>query len=172
MRSSLPSQFVPLGKILQEWGIKGQLRFRSFNSESDLYTGLSAIYIEGEAEPRTLEQARRHGRDWLFKLKDYENPETARELRGKILGLPRDQLPPLSEGEIYLNDLLGLKVVDSDGLEIGKVVGFLPVGEGQVLRIEREEGMEALVPFRGDFVLETNLEKEKIRLTELAKELL
>ena len=73
------SQFVPLGKILQEWGIKGQVRFLSFNPESEVYSKLSYFLAEGAAaSPLEIESVKRHGRYWLLKLKGYESPETAR----------------------------------------------------------------------------------------------
>ncbi|HKX12466.1 MAG TPA: ribosome maturation factor RimM, partial [bacterium] len=145
----------------------------SFNPESQLYPSLSELHFEeAPHEPRALEQAKRHGRYWLLKLKGYENPEQARELRGKVFGLPRDRLPPPEEGEIYLSDLEGLEVRNAEDQKVGEVVGFLSVGENDVMRIAREEGDEALVPYRSEFVAETSFEDKILRLTELAEDLL
>ncbi|HEX5035434.1 MAG TPA: ribosome maturation factor RimM [bacterium] len=166
-------RFVPLGKILQEWGIKGQVRVLSFNPESKIYSDLSEVYFESAPhEARTLEQAKRHGRYWLFKLKDYENPEQARELRGQVFGLPRNLLPAPAKGEIYLSDLEGLEVRNAEDRKVGEVVGFLRVGDNDVMRVAREEGDEALVPYRSEFVAVTLIKDGVLRLTELAEELL
>jgi 16S rRNA processing protein RimM len=158
---------------LQEWGIKGQVRVLSFNPESQLYSSLAELrFEEAPHEARSLEQAKRHGRYWLFKLRGYENPEQARELRGKVFGLLRDQLPPPGEGEIYLSDLEGMEVRNTADVKVGEVVGFLQVGENDVMRVAREEGDEALVPYRSEFVAETNFDEKILRLTELAEDLL
>ncbi len=158
---------------MQEWGIKGQVRVLSFNSESRLYSDLPAIHFEETPhESRSLEQAKRHGRYWLFKLKGYENPEQAKELRGKVFGLPRDLLPPPEEGEIYLSDLEGMEVRNTADVKVGEVVGFLQVGENDVMRVAREEGDEALIPYHSEFVAATLLTEKILRLTELAEDLL
>lgn len=158
---------------MQEWGIRGQVRALSFNAESELYSKLDELRFEDSPlEARELEQAKRHGRYWLFKFKGYENPEQARELRGKVLGLPRDLLPKPKKGEIYLSDLEGLEVRNTADAKVGEVVGFLRVGENDVMRVAREEGDEALIPYREEFVAKTQLEENVIRLTELAEDLL
>ena len=158
---------------MQEWGIRGQVRALSFNPESKLYPLLSEIHFEEAPHAgQALEQAKRHGRYWLFKLKGYESPEQARELRGKVFGLPRNLLPPPEEGEIYLSDLEGLEVRNAEDRKVGEIVGFLRAGENDVMRVAREEGDEALVPYREEFVAGTSFEEKVLRLTELAEELL
>lgn len=158
---------------MQEWGIKGQVRAVSFNPESELYPSLAELRFEDAPhEMRSLEQAKRHGRYWLFKLQGYENPEQAKELRGKVFGLPRDLLPPPEEGEFYLSDLEGFEVRNVADQKVGELVGFLRVGDNDVMRVAREEGDEALVPYRTEFVVETSFEDGILRLTELAEDLL
>lgn len=170
---SFPSKFVRLGKILQEWGIKGQVRFLSFNPESDIYPKLKSLLSE-EPENALLEiqNCKRHGRYWLLKLKGYETPEDARKLRGKVLGLPREKLPKPRKGEFYLSDLEGLEVRMADGQEVGIVVGFQKVGDTEVMLIERDAKSEAMIPYSGDFVEATDLKSGVITLKPFAQELL
>ncbi|MDL1871680.1 16S rRNA processing protein RimM [Deltaproteobacteria bacterium PRO3] len=170
---SPPSKFVRLGKILQEWGIKGQVRFLSFNPESDLYPRLSYFVPEADESGRLeIESVKRHGRYWLLKLKGYENPETARELRGKVLGLPRIELPRPRRGEVYLSDLEGLEVRAADGTAVGVIAGFQKVGDHEVMRIERAAGGEAMVPYHAEFVESTNLKEGFVALKPYAEALL
>ncbi len=169
-----PPHLIALGKVVREWGIKGQIRFRSYNPESDLYPSLKKIYLERPAgwEPLRIEEVRRHGADWLFKLKGFENPEACRELRGHQLGIPRDELPKLKLGEVYVADLVGLEVCDFQGRRIGQVRGVLPVGETEVLVIERSSGEEAMVPFHEQFLESVEMKRKKIILNHNADELL
>lgn len=171
---SSSQKFVRLGKILQEWGIHGQVRFLSFNPQSDLYPELEALFAEGDSSvPFEVESIKRHGRYWLLKLKGYENPEQARELRGKVLGLPREALPETEPGEFYLSDLEGLEVRAADGHRVGVVFGFLPVGDNEVMQIRDESsGKEVLVPYQKDFVARTDLGAGLIELKSFADELL
>lgn len=170
---SSSSKFVRLGKILQEWGIKGQVRFLSFNAESEIYPKLRSLFVEDAEHSRLdIESVKRHGRYWLFKLKGYDTPEMAKELRGKVLGLDRGDLPKPRKGEIYVNDLEGLEVRASDGGKVGDVIGFLRVGDHEVMRIQRESQDEALVPYHEEFVEKTDLEAGFIVLKPYAQALL
>ena len=166
-------KFVRLGKILQEWGIKGQVRFLSFNGESEIYPKLQCLYDEGaEHSCLEIEAVKRHGRYWLLKFKGYETPERAKELRGKTLGLDRSDLPKPRKGEIYVNDLEGLEVRAANGNIVGEIVGFLRVGDHEVMRIQRESQDEALVPYQDEFVEKTDLEAGVITLKDYAQALL
>ena len=170
---SSPSKFVRLGKILQEWGIKGQVRFLSFNPESEIYPKLKSLFAEEpKLVPFEIENFKRHGRYWLLKLKGYETPEAARKLRGKVLGLPREKLPKPRKGEFYLSDLEGLEVRTAGGEEVGVVVGFQKVGDTEVMLIERDAKAEAMVPYSGEFVEKTDLAAAVITLKPFAEELL
>ncbi len=154
------TQLVYLGKIIREWGIKGQVRFVSFNPDSTLYPKLKKIYLECPAGCRELklEIAKRHGRFWLLKLEGYENPESARELRGIQIGIPRSDLPEPSNNEVYLADLEGREVRNAEGDAIGVIERFLKVGDTEVMVIKREAGKEAMVPFHSEFVESTSPE--------------
>jgi len=159
-----------LGKILQEWGIRGQVKFLSFNSETSLYPKLKELLVEDSTEPLILEQALKHNRFWLFKFKGFENPEMARNLRGKVLGIPREEMPAPKKGEIYLSDLEGMKVYAYDGRELGIVRAFLQVGESDVMRIEGSQDEEYLVPYLPQFVQSTSRDEAKIILRESSDE--
>ncbi len=176
IRQSVPQpagKFIPLGKILQEWGIKGQVKFLSFNSQSSIYSQLDQIYFQSEHEISSLdlEQAKVHGKFWLIKFKGFDNPEKARELRGKVLGLPRDQIPSAEEGEFYLADLEGFTVISHSEEEVGEILDFQLVGDTEVMKIKKQNGNEVLVPYRSDFVKSTSMPEKKIVLTEMADEL-
>ncbi len=61
----------------------------------------------------------------------------AERARGTTLCVPRSALPPLSEGEYYHHDLIGLAVLAPDGTRVGTVVQVDNFGAGDILDIER-----------------------------------
>jgi 16S rRNA processing protein RimM len=70
----------------------------------------------------------------------------AEALRGKVLTVPREMLPPLGEGEYYHADLIGLPVVTADGVAVGSVLAVENFGAGDVLDIARPDGKSFMVP--------------------------
>jgi 16S rRNA processing protein RimM len=170
----MKSPLVLLGKVIREWGVRGQVKFASYNPRSDLYLHLKKIYLEKPDGLHLLEieKVARHGAFWLFKFAGYADPETSRELRGLQLGLPREELPPLQEGEYYLSDLIGREVIGPEGEVIGTIHRWNTVGEIEVMTVKRPGGGEAMVPFHGQFVELEALKAGQIVLKKAAEELL
>ena len=73
----------------------------------------------------------------------------AEKLRGTLLTVSRDALPPLGEGEYYHADLIGLAAVSDAGAAVlGEVVAVHNFGAGDVIEIRRETGKLFMVPMR------------------------
>ena len=162
-----------LGKILKEWGIRGQVKVLSYNPSSDLYLDLKKIYVEMPEGLKLMpiESVRRHGIHWVFKFPGYENPESCRELRGLQIGLPREDLPEPAEGEYYLSDLVGIPVIGTRGESIGAIQSWTTVGETEVMVVKRQAGGELMIPFHENFVEVDSLKDGKVTLKEAAEEL-
>ena len=77
--------------------------------------------------------------------------EAARALRDEVLGVPRDALGALAEGEFMVADLVGCEVVDGER-RIGRVRDVLLLPSAEALQVEAEGGRELLVPMVGDAV--------------------
>ena len=71
--------------------------------------------------------------------------EEAEALRGLKVLVNREQLPPLREGRFYVDDLIGLSVVDEAGAPIGTFKEVLPAGGADVYVITKLNGQEELV---------------------------
>ncbi|MFP5249551.1 MAG: ribosome maturation factor RimM, partial [Acidobacteriota bacterium] len=65
----------------------------------------------------------------------------AEELAGLIVAIPRAERAPLSENEIYIDDLIGCMLVD--------VAGSEPAAVGEIEDVDRAAGPVALLVVRG-----------------------
>jgi len=168
-----PKAWVELGRILKEWGIGGELKCLPYNSESELFHQVSRLYVgsEGRYHPRDLESARRHGKFWRLKFRDLDTPEAAKACSGEKLALPREEMPALDPGQIYLADLLQVQVLDSGDRILGRVVEIQQVGDSDVLWIETAEHHRVPVPYEKDFVASTDLKAGQLKLTAMALDL-
>ena len=85
-------------------------------------------------------------------------------LRGTEIAIDRDLLPPLGQGQYYWTDLEGLRVVNQDGVEFGRVDHLFDSGAHPVLVI-RDGKRERLVPFVLDLhVLSVDIAGDLIRV--------
>lgn len=73
--------------------------------------------------------------------------------RGARLELPRAELPELDEGQYYVSDLVGLRVVTDEGAALGSIADVLPLPANDVIELDNGE----LLPLVRDCVLEVDV---------------
>jgi 16S rRNA processing protein RimM len=81
-----------------------------------------------------------------MKFREYPIREDAMRLTGKLLTVDRSEAAPLSDGEFYTFDIIGLTVYDSEGRELGQVENVLRTGSNDVYQARRTDGGELLIP--------------------------
>lgn len=88
----------------------------------------------------------------FFKLDGIIDRTEAEKFTGYKIYVPKDVLPPLEEGEVFLQDLLGAEVFLETGENIGSIDHFeYPAGQ-QIWAIAQNDGTEILFPAREEFI--------------------
>lgn len=85
-------------------------------------------------------------RDTIARFAEASDRTAAEALRGTLLTVPREALPPLAEGEYYHADLIGLTVATETGEAIGHVAAVENFGAGDILDIQKPDGKRFMVP--------------------------
>ena len=81
------------------------------------------------------------------------NREAAIALKGADIGVPRATLPAADENEIYYSDLVGLAVINRQGVCLGKVSKVQDFGARPVLSVTDEAtAVERMIPFVAVYV--------------------
>jgi 16S rRNA processing protein RimM len=94
-----------------------------------------------------------------------EDRTAAETLRGARVFVPRSSFPTAAKDEFYWVDLLGLDVVNREGVALGRVKELLSTGPQTVLVIEYEqEGQpqERMIPFVSAYVDAVDLPGRRI----------
>jgi len=115
-------------------------------------------YVHGnELEIREIKP---HGDAYVVRLTGINDREAAQIWKGRKIEVSRSVLPPAGTGEFYWHDLIGLKVVNAQGLELGRVSSLLETGSNDVLVVKTgSDGTdELLIPFIKDTVGDIDLE--------------
>lgn len=156
-----------VARILRPHGRNGEIRLNPQTDHLDILLGTKRVFLGlDEGIPVQVERIRMHKNTPLMKIAGIDNITSAETLRGKDVCLPRAELAPLEDGEYFLHDLVGLKVMDHEGALIGNVEWIMETGGTPVLVGEGELG-EFLIPFSPDAVGEVDLEKGLLRLNHL-----
>jgi 16S rRNA processing protein RimM len=150
---------VALAAVAGAHGVKGELRLKLFADGIDSLARHSHLYVGGRQ--LALEDVKDGGKAAIARFEGIIDRTAAEALRGSLVEIDRDVLPPLEEGEYYHADLIGLPCVDEEGAELGAVVAVENFGAGDLLEVERPDGKRSLIPFRDPIA---RLERDRIIL--------
>ena len=137
---------VALAAVAGAHGVKGEVRLKLF-TDSATNLKVHSKLIVGGAERRLID-VREGGKTAVARFEGVGDRTAAEALRGSLVEVDRDALPPLEEGEYYHSDLIGLPCVDQEGERVGTVVSVENFGAGDLLDVETTEGRRSLIPFR------------------------
>lgn len=156
---------MPLGRVAGAYGVLGWVRVNSDCEPPENLLGYSPWFV-GDADAWTLreiEAGRPHGKGVVAQLSGCESREQAQAMLGATVAVRRGQLPPLGDGEYYWADLIGLRVVSREGVDLGEVSALLATGANDVLVVRGER--ERLIPLIfGAVVLEVDGAHGRIRV--------
>jgi 16S rRNA processing protein RimM len=160
-------KFVAIGKILEPWGDKGEVKVEILTDFPERFNSLERVYIGQTARPLRVEKSRVLEDYAVLKLEGYDNRTAASALRGQLLQIPLEELMPLAEGEYYEFEIIGLEVWTEDGLYLGRVKEVIYTGANDVYVADGPKG-EVLIPALEDVVLKIDLGEGKmlVRLPE------
>lgn len=146
MTSPATAKRVALAAVAGAHGIKGEVRLKLFADSVKSLSRHSKVYVGGRA--LAVRDIRDGGKTAIARLEGVADRSAAEALRGQLVEVDRDQLPPLQEGEYYHADLVGLPCIDEEGKQIGTVAAVENFGAGDLLEVERPNGKRSLIPFR------------------------
>jgi 16S rRNA processing protein RimM len=139
--------WVPLAEVMRPHGVRGELRLRTFNRDSEVLLDADEVLVrfpEGDEQEVSVDGARKANDAVLLKLHSVDNRDRADELRGAMICVRRGSLPPLEEGEFYVCDMAGARVVVREGegepRAIGKVSELRAYPSVDVLVVEAADG--------------------------------
>jgi 16S rRNA processing protein RimM len=138
-----------MGRVVAAYGVSGWVKARGFTAAPNALLGYGTWWLArgGDVwrEFRVL-AARAHGGGMVAQLEGLASREDAAAWGGASVGVPRQMLPALASGEVYLADILGLEVVNREGEGLGRVAGVLETPAHPVLRVESAGRRQRLIP--------------------------
>ncbi|HUY04358.1 MAG TPA: ribosome maturation factor RimM [Rhodocyclaceae bacterium] len=142
---------IVLGRIVAPFGVQGWVKVHPFGDEPDAWAGMPRWWLAvspdaADWQPYALQQAGAHGKGLIAKLAGVEGRDAAEAIDGYYVGAPREALPKNAADEYYWADLVGLQVVNEEGVRLGQVASLLSSGAHEVLCV-RDGEQERLLPF-------------------------
>ena len=148
--------FVIVGKFRRPHGIKGEIRMTPLTDFPEILKPGISIFVGDRYQSHTLNSIRWHGGDLLVSLVGLPDRTSVEIFRNVMVYMKEEDLPETPEGEYYLHQLVGLRVITDEDQELGKIKEIIVTGANDVYLIETEGGKDILLPAIDEVVVEIN----------------
>jgi 16S rRNA processing protein RimM len=115
---------IEIGRVARAHGVRGEIRVALHWEHSDSLSHVDEVVLSAKGKTLgtfAVRAARPADRAMLLSLVGVDDRDRAELLRGAVVSVAREALPPLDDGEYYLCDLVGVTVISPNG-PVGKVV--------------------------------------------------
>lgn len=166
-------KYLEAGKIVSTHALKGEVKIQPWCDSAEFLCEFDVLYFEKGKKQIEIERSRPHKNMVVAKIKGIDTPEQANTLRNKIVYLDRDDVE-LEEGCYFIQDLIGLQVVDADDNSkvYGKISDVTETGANDVYTIRKIDGKELLIPAIPQVVIETDIQNGKMFIRPLEEEII
>ena len=163
--AQLPADAIEVGRIHDAWGIKGWFKVLPHSASPEALFSSKRWFLqpsEKAAKPPftgtvllRVREAKEHYDSIVATAQDIDDRSAAELLKGSRIFVPRSSFPTAGDGEYYWVDLIGLQVVNREGVALGEVRDLMATGPQTVLVLAyQHEGKpaERLIPFVSAYV--------------------
>ncbi|HNU62914.1 MAG TPA: ribosome maturation factor RimM [Thiobacillaceae bacterium] len=149
-----------MGRVTAPYAVQGWIRIQPYTSTPGSLLDYGFWWL-GPADTGCgwrryqVLAGRVHRHGLLAQLADVRDRTAAQALQGMDVAVDRAEFPGTDADEYYWDDLIGLEVVNVQGMVLGEVAGLLETGAHDVLRVGHARG-ERLIPFVHAYVREVD----------------
>jgi len=178
-----PAAYLIVARVLRGHGLAGELSCEIITEFPERFQKTKRVFLSpptnpgsmeplaGETpQPMTILRARlaphRGQAEVILQLADVTDRDAADKLRGWLVQIPEREAWKLPRGRFYWHQILGLRVVTSEGEEIGTVAEILETGANDVY-VVKGTGPERLIPAIKQVVQEIAPERGEMVVTLL-----
>jgi len=117
----------------------------------------------GPVREVTLERHWLHKGRIVLKFAGVDSISDAEALRGLLVAVPASERAELTDGSVYIGDLIGCEVIDLNAAKpVGVVAGV--DREAGLLQVKTPGGEEALVPFAKEYLVRMDVAGKRIEM--------
>ncbi len=161
---------ICVARIGAAHGVRGEVKLWPFTEDPLAVLSYGPLTSKDGARHFEVVRARVAKDHLVATLKGVANRDDAARVNGVELYIARDALPETDDGEYYHTDLIGLRAIDTQGGEIGKIFAIHNFGAGDIIEIAPPTGPTLLLPFTDAVVPSVDLAQGHV-VIELPQEI-
>jgi 16S rRNA processing protein RimM len=159
---------IALGIIRKAHGVRGEASVEAWSDSPERFAEVSAVTLVSADDSSTrdavIESVRIHAGRALVKFAGIDSPEEVQSLQNWTVEVPSSEARKLDADEYFLHDLIGLRLLDTEGVDRGSVIEIEETGGGVLLVVEGRRGRFD-VPFAADICTKVDLDAKTIAVS-------
>ena len=163
----MKSEYLQIGEIVRPQGVRGEVKLRADSKDEHRYAQLEQVYLlqKGAYVPCRVIKGRASGGFAYLQLENVNDRDGAEALRGTEVYVDRAHAAKLAEGQNYIADLIGMRVVTDAGEEIGTLREVIQTNPHcDVYAFDTARG-DLMIPALKSVVLSADVEKNLMVLS-------
>jgi 16S rRNA processing protein RimM len=161
---SAPALMI-VGRVRKAHGIRGELLVEPITDAPDavfvsgrrLFAGTATGDPSPDGQELHITAVRQHMDSVRLTLLEVPDRSAAELWRGRFLLVPQDELPPPADDEVYLHELIGMRVAHVDGRALGIVADTYDLPQGLMLDVRPVNGGPTyFIPWQEEFLVDVD----------------
>lgn len=159
-------QFFRVGVIANTHGVHGEVKVYPTTEEKKRFDNLKEVILDTKKEQKTLHitGVKYFKNMVILKFVEFDNMDQVLPLKGADLLVDRKHAIPLEEGEYYIADIIGSKVITDTEDELGILTDVLRTGANDVYVVKTTSGKEVLLPVIDECILDRDIENKIVKV--------
>lgn len=159
-------EYLRVGVISNTHGVRGEVKVYPTTDDIKRFDYLKEAVIDTGKEyiDVNVTSVKYFKNMVILKFEQFNNMDQVIPYKGMDLLVTRENAIPLEEGEHFIVDLVGCKIVTDDGEDFGELIDVLQTGANGVYVVKTNDGKEVLLPVIDECVLEKDVENKVIKV--------
>ena len=155
-----------VGVISNTHGIRGEVKVYPTTDNVRRFDDLKEVILDTGKEQLNLHvtSVKYFKNMVILKFKEFDNINDIIPYKGMDLLVTRENAIPLEEGEYYIADIIGSKVITDEDKILGTLTDVLQAGANDVYVVKTKDGKEVLLPSIEECILDRDIENKIVKV--------
>ena len=151
----MSDEFYRVGRVRRAHGIRGELVVELLTDEPDaifasgrrVFAGDRRGDLARDAQELRVLRATPFKGGLIVAFEGIPDKTAADTWRDRYLLVPASEVSPPGEDELFIHELVGMRVVRTSGEDVGEIVEVFELPQGLVVDVRRPNGATVMLPF-------------------------
>jgi 16S rRNA processing protein RimM len=168
----LSAEYYLVGRVRRAHGIRGEVVVETLtDAPAAIFAAGRRVFAgtrDGDVAPDQRELHVKRSSPfkggWIVAFEGIDDRSTAEMWRDRTLLLPESEVDPPGQDELFIHDLVGMRVVHVTGTDIGEVTEIFELPQGFVMEVKRDARAPVLLPYDEQTVRAVDAERRVIEV--------